>query len=415
MQKPQLRRALGTVDATGIALGAIIGAGIFVTVGEAAAAAGTSFLLAVPIAALVALFSGLSATELGIRFPRSGGTYEFGREVLSHGIGFIAGWIFILAGVTASSTYVLAFAGYLQPIIPGIPLQAVAVVLVLIATAVNYFGVRFSAMANTLLVALKIIILLIFVLIVAPEIRLDNLSPIIPKSAATLFRATALLFFAYAGFARPVTLAEEIKRPESTLPVSLLSALSTSMFIYLAVSLSAVGVLGGERLAGSAAPLSLAAGEAVGETGTIIISIGALVSMVSVLLTEIFGLSRVIFAMSRNGDLSGWLGAVHPGYRVPHRAIILIGVIVALLSAFTNLSSVIAASSLALLLYYGLTNLSALRLRRGKIYSPAFSAMGLVTTLALSLALPITTITVNAIAISIGLLYYYAIRPRLFL
>ncbi|MBE0448033.1 MAG: amino acid permease [Actinobacteria bacterium] len=413
MQKPQLRRALGVVNATAIALGAIIGAGIFVTISEAAGASGTLFLLAIPIAALVALLSGLSATELGIRFPRSGGTYEFGRRVLSYGTGFIAGWIFILAGITASSTYVLAFAGYLQPLIPGVSPQSVAAILALIATAANYFGVRFSAAINVSLVALKIILLLFFALAIAPAIRLGNILPIVPEDIAGLPRAVALLFFAYTGFARPVTLAEEIKRPESTLPASLLFALSISMFLYLATSLSAVGVLGDEELSKSVTPLSLAAGTAIGEAGTVIVSIGALVSIISVLLTEIFGLSRVIFAMSRNGDLPGWIGAIHPKYRVPHRAVILIGVVVASLSVLTDLSSVIAASSLALLLYYGLTNFTALRLGRNKIYSPAISLMGLATTLALSLALPAATIIINAIAIAIGLFYYYVIRPHL--
>lgn len=414
MQKPELRRVLGVLGAASIALGAIIGAGIFVTISEAAGASGTSFLLAVPIAALVALLSGLSATELGIKFPRSGGTYEFGRQVLSHRIGFIAGWIFILAGITASSTYVLAFAGYLEPLLPGIPLRLVAVVLVLLATVINYFGVRFSATSNISLVAIKIVTLLAFVLFVAPSVRLNNLLPLIPEDITGFLRAVALMFFAYTGFARPVTLAEEIEKPESTLPASLMYALSISMVLYLATSLSAVGVLGSERLAESVAPLSLAAGIARGEIGIVIISIGALISIISVLLTEVFGLSRVIFAMSRYGDLPGWLGIVHPRYRVPHRSVILIGVIVAVLAAIADLGSVIAASSLALLIYYGLTNFTALRLGREKIYSPVISVTGLVTTLALSVTLPATTVIINGIVILIGLLYYIAIRPRLF-
>jgi len=411
MQKPELRRALGVVDATGIALGAVIGAGIFVTISEAADVSGASFIIAVPVAALVALFSGLSITELGIRFQRSGGMYEFGRRILSHGAGFIAGWIFILAGITASSTYVLAFAGYLEPLLPGIPLQLVAPVLVLLATAVNYFGVRFSATTNILLVVLKVITLLAFILLVVPAIRVDNLLPFIPLDVVGLLRAIALMFFAYTGFARPVTLIEEVERPESVLPTSLVSALFISMLLYFGTSVSALGILGSQRLAESTAPLSIAAGEAIGEVGIVIISIGALVSIISVLLTEVFGLSRVVFAMSRYGDLPGWTGAIHPKYRVPHRAVVLIGVTVAFLSAVADLSTVLAASSLALLLYYALANLAALRLGREKIYSPIISLAGVIITLALSLTLPATTVIINGIVILVGLLYYYAIRP----
>lgn len=412
MHRPELQRALGTTDATAVALGAIIGAGIFVTISLAAAASGTSFLLAIPIAALIAFFSGLSATELGITFPRAGGTYEFAGRLVSRGSGFIIGWIFVLAGITASSTYVLAFAGYLQPLLPGVPLQLVAPLLALLATAIAYFGVRFSVRTVMALVVVKISILALFVVISAPAVRLENLFPLIPENTVGLFRAVALIFFAYTGFARPVTLAEEVKSPETTLPRSLVASLSTSMILYLAVSFVALGVLGIAALAGSLAPLSLAAGNAVGRTGVVIISIGAFIAIASVLLTEVLGLSRVIFAMSRNGDLPGWVGAIHPRYRVPGRAIILIGAVVAVLSAFTNLSSVLEASSLALLLYYGLTNFTALRLGKRKLYSQTVSVLGFITTLSLALTLPSRTILIDAIVIAVGIAYYYMIKPR---
>lgn len=412
MQRPELQRALGTIDATAIALGAIIGAGIFVTISVAAAASGTSFLLAIPVAALIAFFSGLSATELGITFPRAGGTYEFAGRLISRGTGFIIGWIFVLAGITASSTYVLAFAGYLQPLLPDVPLQFVAPLLALLATATAYFGIRFSAITITALVIVKILVLVLFVAITAPAVRLENLFPLVPENTVGLFRAVALMFFAYTGFARPVTLAEEVKSPETTLPRSLVVSLSTSMVLYLAVSSAALGVLGIASLSRSLAPLSLAAAGAVGQTGALLISTGAFIAIASILLTEVLGLSRVVFAMSRNGDLPGWVGTIHPSYRVPGRAIVLIGVTVAGLSAITDLSSVLAASSLALLLYYGLTNFTALRLGKKKLYSRAVSVLGFIATLSLALTLPATTILTDAIVIAAGLAYYYLIKPR---
>jgi len=412
VKRPGLARTLGTIDATAIALGAIIGAGIFVTISAAAASSGTSFLLAIPIAALIAFLSGLSATELGITIPRAGGTYEFAGCLISRGTGFIIGWIFLLAGITASSTYVLAFTGYLQPLLPGVPLRLVAPLLALLATAIAYIGIRFSVITVTVLVIVKIIVLVLFVVITAPAVRLENLPSLVPESAVGLFRAVALMFFAFTGFARPVTLAEEVKSPETTLPRSLVISISASMVLYLAVSFAALGVLGVTVLSDSLAPLSLAAANAAGQGGALLISIGAFIAIASILLAEVLGLSRVVYAMSRNGDLPHWFGSIHPRYKVPGRAVILIGITAAALSAVTDLSSVLAASSLALLLYYGLTNLTALRLGERKLYGRTISVLGFIATISLALTLPATTILINAIVIAAGLAYYYLIKPR---
>ncbi len=123
-QGPHLRRQLGIVDATAISLGAIIGAGIFVALGQAAAAAGATLPLAVVVAGIVATLNGLSAVELGVNDPRAGGPYEFGYQLLSPLAGFVGGWVYLVANLAATAAFTLAFADYLQPLTPGVPLRA---------------------------------------------------------------------------------------------------------------------------------------------------------------------------------------------------------------------------------------------------------------------------------------------------
>ncbi len=152
---PRLARQVGLVDATGIALGAIIGAGVFVVMGEAARVAGSALPLAVLLAAGVAFCNGLSAAELGAGYPDVGGPYEFGYELISPVVGFAGGWIYLFAYLAANTTFALAFASYMQVLAPGLPPRGVAVGLAVLALAINLVGVRQSGRVNDVLVGFR--------------------------------------------------------------------------------------------------------------------------------------------------------------------------------------------------------------------------------------------------------------------
>ncbi|MHB8842348.1 MAG: APC family permease [Candidatus Aquicultor sp.] len=411
MSKPRLQRSLGVLDATGIALGAIIGAGIFVTISQATAAAGSAFLLALPISAIVVGLSGLSAVELCIRYPKSSEAYEFGRVLISPVAGFIAGWLFILGGITANSTFALAFTGYFNLLLPGVSLKLATIALIAFATTFNYFGIRTSSLVNGLLVTVKVAVLVGFIIIGIPSVSMVNFQPFNPGNFGGLFHAAALMVFAYAGFARPVTLVEEVASPRKTLPQAMFAALFIASALYFAASSVAIGVLGSGTVAQSKEPLSLAAASFAGYTGEVVVSIGALTAIGSVLLTEVLALSRVIFAMARGGDLPAWLAVIHPRYKVPTRAVTLAGLLVILPALYATIGTVIASSSLTFLLYYVLMNICALRLKGKQTYNRFIPIAGLTTALALTFALPFKAVAINATAIIVGIAYYYWVKP----
>ena len=410
---PRLLRQLGLLDAIFAALGTMIGAGVFVAMGQAAGATGGSLPLAILLSAVVAICNALSAAELGINYPLAGGAYEFGYRVIAPTVGFTAGWIFLLAGVAGGATYTLTFAYYLEPFLYGLPLRVTSVALTAMALIINALGIRISARANNALVIFKIVILLTFVAIGILAFDPHRLTPFFLGGASGLLTAAALLFFAFTGYARPVTIVEELRNPRSDLPRAVAIAVGSTTLLYLAVGTVALGLVGPQALGESRAPLRTALELGRVPFGPDLISVGALVATGNVLLMELWGLSRLVFAMARRGDLPSHLAHIETN-GVPLRALIAVGLIVIILTALVDLRPALEASSLGLLIYYGLTNLAALRLEpSARLFHPVVPALGLGGCIVLSLSLPSSTILINLGVIALGLAYYYLVKPRL--
>ena len=410
MQRPQLRRSLGFIDATAIGLGAIIGAGVFVAIGPAVGIAGSAALISLVIAGFVALFNSLSSAQLAAAYPESGGTYVYGRQVINDLTGFTAGWIFLIAAIAADSAIALAFAAYLDFLFPAIPARVVAVMICLAVTAVNYVGMRYSAEVNNVMVVIKVGVLLFFIVLGAFFFRAVRLAPF-QVETVSLLRAAAIVFFAYTGYSRVATLGEEVREPAKTIPRAILTALGASAGLYLGTLLVALGLADAGRLAASDAPLALAMKSTGINWSVYVIALGAVVATSSVFLTDLLGISRVVFAMSRNGDLPRWLSAVHRRFGTPHRAVLATGVVVTLLAAFLPLRNLVEAGSFGLLLYYGITNLAAFLLSNEKRrYHKALGAAGLISCLGLAAFLPWRTIMLEMLVIAWGIAYFLAIR-----
>jgi basic amino acid/polyamine antiporter, APA family len=407
---PRLVPRLGLLSATLLSLGAMIGSGVFVAFGEATQSSGAALPLAVIAAAIVAACNGLSAAELGAAYPRAGGAYEFAYRLLHPAVGFAAGSIFILAGITASATYALTFANYLQIIIP-FPPRLIGVGLVILAVIVNILGVRLSYSLNNVLVVIKIVILVAFVAIAAVSFRPANFAPFLPADLSGLVQASALLFFAYTGYARSVTVAEEIKNPARNIPWAVGLSLTLTLALYLAVSVSAIGLAGPQILGSSPAPLAEAMSFSGAAFGPALMALGAVIATASVLLTEIWGFSRLVFAMARRGDLPGLLARMSKGGGVPYVAVLLTGVILILLTLFVDLRSLLATSSFALLIYYLVMNACALRLSPGsRLFPRAVSVAGLILSLALAFSLPLGSVAVVIAMGALAVLYHLVVR-----
>ncbi|WP_152192459.1 APC family permease [Georgenia satyanarayanai] len=395
-----LARRLGTGDAVVIGLSSMVGAGVFAAFAPAAAAAGAGLLLGLAIAALVASCNATASAQLAAQYPTSGGTYVYGRERLGPWAGFLAGWSFVIGKTASCAAMALTFATYAAP--PGWerPLAAFAV---LALAAVNYAGVTRTAALARAIVAVVVVVLLLAVGI--GTAASDGGEQLVPPdlSWTGVLQAAGLLFFAFAGYARVATLGEEVRDPQRTIPRAVLTALGLALVLYALVAVMLLLALGPERLAVSTAPVA----EAV--TGTWLaplVRVAAALAALGALLALLAGIGRTSLAMARHGDLPRWLAAVHPRFRVPHRAEVVLAIAVAVLVLLVDLREAIGFSSFGVLLYYTVANAAAFtQPREWRRFPRALQVLGVVGCLALVVTLPSTAVAGGAVVLAAGVGY----------
>jgi APA family basic amino acid/polyamine antiporter len=399
-----LDRRLGVTDAVTIGLGSMLGAGVFVVFAPATAlAGGAGMLVALAVAGLVAFCNATSSARLAARYPESGGTYVYGRERLGDFAGFLAGWGFVVGKTASCAAMALTIGFYLWP---G-HARPVAVGAVIALTIVNLFGIAKTALATRVLVGLTLLVLGLVVLVGLRAGTVSNVHS--GLSWPGVLPAAGLLFFAFAGYARIATLGEEVRDPARTIPRAVPVALGIVLVSYLGVGAVALAVLGPDRLARSTAPLADVVG-AAGLAGLAwVVRIGAGIAVTGVLLALIAGVGRTTLAMARRRDLPGFLAAVHPRWRVPHRAEIAVALAVVGLVSVGDLRGAIGFSSFTVLVYYAIANASALTLGRepGRRLPVRVVAMvGLVGCLALAVLLPWRATVAGLAVLAVGALGY---------
>jgi APA family basic amino acid/polyamine antiporter len=408
-QQNALKRSLGLLDATAISVGAIIGGGIFVVTGIVAGLAGSALVVSMVLAAVIAFFTALSFAELAAWQPVEGSVYEYARQVISPFSGFLAGWMWMVSNTFTGAAVSLGFAYYLTTAFPGLPANVVAAVLCLAFTALNFFGAHESARLNTILVVAKLLVLGFFVVFGAINANTTNFAPFEPLNAGVLYGAY-FIFFAYTGFGRAAVVAEEVKDAKRNVPRALLLSLAVSTIIYVLVGIVAVGLVGSAELAGSNSPLA----EAIGATGSPlavqVVSFGGLLATASVLLTAILGVSRMAYSMARRRDMPKALAKLHQKFSTPYYSIWAVGVLMAVLVLFFDLTGVVAVSTFGALFYYAFTNASALKLKPEKRrYHRLIPTVGLGTCIVL-LAFILFAATqawiIGGICLTAGAVYY---------
>jgi len=405
----RLARRLGVGDAVLLGLGSMIGTGVFVVFSPAAAAAGAGLLIGLAIAAFVAYANATSSAELAALYPSSGGTYVYGRERLGPTWGYLAGIAFVGGKIASCGAAALAVGEYAAPAYAR-PIGAAAVVFI---TAVNYRGITRTARLNRLLVAVLLAILTLVVVAMftggSPDV--SRLQPWWPHGFRGILTAAALLFFAFAGYARVATLGEEVRDPARTIPRAIPLALGITLVVYIAVALGLLLTLGPERLAATAAPLSAAVAAGSWHALTPVVRIGAAIAALGSFLSLMAGISRTAFAMASNGDLPRWLAAVHPRYKVPYHAELLTGAIALVVVAFGGISGAVSFSAFTVLLYYAIANTSALTLPTGQRRWPrGLAGAGLVGCLVLAASLPWPVVVAGGAVLAVAVLARVVIR-----
>ncbi len=368
----QLKRELGVFAATLMGLGSIVGTGVFVSIGIAAGIAGSGVLIAVAIGAIVATCNGLNSAQLAANHPVSGGTYEYGYKYLNSAWGFTAGWMFLVAKTASAATAALGFAGYLVRIAGWdanllIPLALVAAITM---TLIVLNGIRRSHITNVIIVSITLFSLCFFILACLPRAiqeGANNLTPLLAASGANILHASALMFVAYTGYGRIATLGEEVRSPRKTIPQAMILCLLLVMLLYMAVATvgiatAGINVLNSTNNSVNTASLEIIAQIVMGKGAALIVTVGAMTAMLGVLLNLILGLSRVLFAMGRRGDLPRFLAHLNQQQTTPYWAVLSVGIGICLLVLIGNVKTTWSFSAFTVLIYYGITNLAALRL-----------------------------------------------------
>jgi basic amino acid/polyamine antiporter, APA family len=400
-QQPTLGRRLGVFDAVVIGLGSMIGAGVFSAYAPAAAAAGSGLLIGLGVAALVAYCNATSSARLAALYPQSGGTYVYGRERLGPFWGYLAGWGFVVGKTASCAAMALTFAAYVAPS----HARLVGIGAVIVLTLINYRGIQKSARLTGVIVAITLATL-IFVVVAClggGQASVDHLLPFPGGSAYGILQSAGLLFFAFAGYARIATLAEEVKDPARTIPRAISVALMITLFVYVAVAVATLLAVGAAALASTPAPLLVAVQAGSFHQFAPVVQVGGAVAALGSLLALILGVSRTTFAMARDRYLPRFLDAVHPQFEVPHRAELAVGAVVVILVATLDLRGAIGFSSFAVLAYYAIANASASTLTAAE-NRPArwIPILGLAGCIVLAIALPLTSVLAGAGVLIIG-------------
>jgi APA family basic amino acid/polyamine antiporter len=380
MTKPEnsLRREIGIIGAVMMGLGAIIGTGIFIGIGDAARVAGDWVVLSIALAAIVASLNGLSSAQLAAAHPVSGGTYEYGYRWLHPSLGFTAGWLFLCAKSASAATAALGFAGYALRFLQMDTDQLqkpIALFCLVIVIAFVLKGIRLSSALNTFVVSTTLVSLLIFITAGALSLVFADTRPglstleIIEQSTTSLkgiLEGCALMFVAYTGYGRIATMGEEVRNPSKNIPTAILLTLGVAMLVYLLVAWVSIGTVGAQSLGETAitkgVPLEMVASHFNAPWVKNVVTFGAMTSMLGVLINLALGLSRVVLAMGRREDLPSVLSRIDEARKSPTNAVVAVGTLIACLILVGNVKLTWSLSAFTVLIYYAITNLAALRM-----------------------------------------------------
>lgn len=390
----KLLRILTLQDAVAVGLGAVIGAGIFVVIGVAAGVSGPSFIIGLVLAGIIASFNALSSAQLASVYPQSGGTYEYGYRLLNPVFGFSAGWMFLISKLSAAGVVAIGFGNYLHQLVPYFSPITFSIAAVVSLTIANYFGIKKVGKLNLIIVSITLLSLIYLILGGISDIKPSHFKPFAPFGISGIAESTALLFFAFTGYARIATLAEEVSHPKKTIPKAIIITIVTAVFLYASVSIVSIGVIGTEIMAKSNSPLHKVAESLKSPAIQTVLTLGASTAMLGVLLSQILGISRMMLAMGRRYDLPPIFQSIHPTYRVPYFGVITTGVIILVLTIAGSLEFIVRAATFTILLYYSITNIAALQQpKKEQLYGKSIAMLGLLGCLAMSISLPFIVIS----------------------
>jgi len=445
-----LRRSLGAFSLTTLGIGAVIGAGIFVITGTAAAQfAGPALVISMLIAGVGCAFAGLCYAEFASMIPVAGSAYTYAYATLGEIFAWIIGWDLILEYALGASTIAVGWAGNVQSFLQdfglGIPAQVgrppgsvvvlpggatvhgifniPAALVVLAISVLLIIGIRESAGLNTVIVVIKVVVLLLFVAFGAAYINRANWHPFIPPNAghfgeygwSGVLRGAGVIFFAFIGFDAVSTAAQEARNPQRDMPIGIMVSLVICTILYVAVALVLTGIVKYTQLN---VPAPIALGIDATGIGWLkpIVKLGAIMGLTSTMLVMLLGQPRIFYSMSRDGLLPVLLGKVHPRFRTPYVTTAITGVVVALVAGLFPIAVLTQLTAMGTLLAFVMVCMGVLVLRRREPNlarpfktpgMPWVPLLGAAICLAQMIGLPLETWARLVIWLVVGLAIYF--------
>ncbi len=356
-----LKKKLGLLGLTASGVGLILGAGIYAIIGEAAGLAGTQLWLSFLVGAFISIFTALTYAELSTAIPRAAAEYSYFQEAFQNRLGaFLIGWTVIITESFASATVALSFAGYMQGFLDT-PITPVAVLLLIVLSLVNYYGIEFSSKINLIFTVVEASGLILIIYLGLPHLgSVDYLSS--PTGFTGVLRGAALIFFAYIGFEDIANLAEETSNPERDIPKAFILSMAVTALLYVLVALSAVSLLDWRELSASSSPLADAAAQSLGANAFLLLSLIALFATANTVLILLIVCSRTIFGMAREGRMPKPLSRVSK-VGSPTLAVVLSLALASMFTLLENLGLVAEITNLGTFITFASVNLSAIWLR----------------------------------------------------
>jgi basic amino acid/polyamine antiporter, APA family len=446
-----LRRSLTAWDLTLLGIGGIIGTGIFVLTGTAAAnQAGPAITMSYLAAGLACAFAALCYAEFASMIPIAGSAYTYAYATLGELVAWMIGWDLILEYAVGAMTVAIGWSGYTQQLLRGVGIEipaalsaappigvvnVLAVLIVLVIMVLLVVGVRASARANAVMVGVKLIAVLFFIAAGATYVRPENWSPFAPYGWSGIMAAGAVVFFAYIGFDAVSTTAEEARNPKRDLPIGIIASLVVCTVLYLTVALVLSGIVpvvqfrsAAEALPGLPivspeesvrflnAPVAFALSIIGQDWAAYLVSAGAVAGITSVMLVMLMAQPRIFFAMSRDGLLPRAVSKVHPTFGTPYLTTIITCLIVAVVAGLTQIQVVGEMTSIGTLFAFVVVCAAVLMLRVKRPdaprpfrvpLGPVFPILGILSCAYLMLSLPVITWVRFLVWLNIGLIIYW--------
>ncbi len=434
--KGSLKRAIGPFNLIIMGLGCIIGAGIFIVTGVASANySGPALVLSFIISAIACVFTALCYAEFASMIPISGSVYTYTYVAMGEIWAWMIGWVLTFEYLISASAVAVGWSSYIVKMLnsagillpqilinpPGIGLiNLPAFLIIACLTGILILGVKESVRFNAVVVIINIAIILLFIFVGINFIKLGNYNPFMPYGISGVLQGAAMVFFAYIGFDAVSTAAEETKDPQRTLPIGIIGSLLISSIIYVTVAAVLNGMVP-YNLLNNAAPVTFALEKVGANWAASIVSFGALFGLTSVLLTSLFGQTRIFYSMSRDGLLPGIFSKVHPNFQSPIMSILIVGAIASIIAAFFPLSTIIELVNIGTLSAFIFLALSIIILRKQQPdiprkfrcpLVPVVPILSIIFCAFLIFQLSTTTLERFLVSLVIGLAVYFAYGAR---